>query len=59
MQTETAAAELAPDAALMPPPGERVGCGWFDSSYELHEGLIVTEDVDLCMFELWSASTLH
>ena len=33
---------------------EHPGCGWFNSSYDLQEGLTVTEDVDLCLFELWS-----
>lgn len=43
--------------------GEPAGCGWFDSSYELGEGLVVTEDFDRCVFTLWSelapAQTMH
>ena len=30
------------------------GCGWFDSSYELSQGLVVTEDSDTCLLQLWA-----
>ena len=30
------------------------GCGWFDSSYELSQGLVVTEDTDTCLLQLWA-----
>ncbi|MCV2362960.1 hypothetical protein LNV23_05775 [Paucibacter sp. DJ1R-11] len=30
------------------------GCGWFDSSYELRQGLVVTEDTDTCLLQLWA-----
>ena len=35
---------LASDAPATPPPEESVrGCGWFDSSHDLHSGLLITE----------------
>jgi hypothetical protein len=36
------------------PVVEHHGCGWFDSSYELGTGLVVTEQQDSVLFELWS-----
>ena len=29
-------------------------CGWFDSSHELSQGLVVTEDVDTDLLQLWA-----
>ncbi len=29
-------------------------CGWFDSSFELHNGLQVTEDQDASLLQLWA-----
>lgn len=56
-----AAAELSPAVA-----DDRFGCGWFDSSLDLNEGLVVVEDFDPILFELWAAlpaparpTTLH
>ena len=28
----------------------RQGCGWFDSTYELQQGLTVTEDIEFTVF---------
>jgi len=33
---------------------EGAGCGWFESSYELNQGLEVTEGLDASLFQLWS-----
>lgn len=44
--------------------GERERCcGWFDSSYELSQGAVVTEELDASVLQLWAwaagAATLH
>lgn len=49
-----AAAPAAPAAAVV--LDERFGCGWFDSSRELTEGLSVVEDFDPIVFELWASA---
>ncbi len=28
-------------------------CGWFDSSYELSQGAVVTEELDASVLQLW------
>lgn len=33
--------------------GNRPGCGWFDSSFELRQGLEVSDAPDGVDFELW------
>ncbi len=33
---------------------EGAGCGWFESSYELNQGLEVTEGLDASLFQLWA-----
>ncbi len=33
---------------------EGAGCGWFESSYELNQGLELTEGLDAGLFQLWS-----
>lgn len=38
---------------------QHYGCGWFDSTYELNEGLAI-EEVDPTLFQLWaSAAARH
>ncbi len=32
---------------------EHQGCGWYESSYELGIGLVVIEEPDDCVFDLW------
>ena len=52
----TAIAAAVPAAPVMPAGGQQqgFGCGWFDSSYELSEGLVVVEEADSVLFQLWS-----
>ena len=33
---------------------ERMPCGWFDSSFDLVEGLEVSEERDVVLYQLWS-----
>jgi len=49
---KTAKTALGPQAAT----GDSAAhaCGWFDSSYELSQGLEVTEDNDTCLLQLWA-----
>ena len=49
--TPGAQAESAPHVA-----DNRQGCGWFDSTYELQQGLTVTEDIDIDVF--WRCEAL-
>ena len=41
------------ETAMAPEPAY-CGCGWFDSSYELHTGLQVSEDQDPSLLQLWA-----
>lgn len=38
-------------ATLLPEPGVR--CGWFDSSVELSQGLVISEEADETVLALW------
>lgn len=46
------ATEATPNAG---PAVEHFGCGWFDSTYELNEGLAI-EEVDPALFQLWASA---
>ena len=48
-----AQAESAPHVA-----DARQGCGWFDSTYELHQGLTVTEDIEITVFQRCEAEAM-
>ena len=51
-QTTTATqASQALMAALLTEPGAR--CGWFDSSFELSQGLVISEEADETVLALW------
>ncbi|MCU7374678.1 hypothetical protein PEC18_28500 [Paucibacter sp. O1-1] len=51
-QTTTATqAGQALMAALLKEPGAR--CGWFDSSFELSQGLVISEEADETVLALW------
>lgn len=52
-QTTTAALQAgqALMAALLTEPGSR--CGWFDSSFELNQGLVISEESDEALLALW------
>jgi hypothetical protein len=49
-----AAALTAMAAIAAPLPAERPACGWYESSHDLRVGLIVIEEPDRCLFELWA-----
>lgn len=59
MQTDAPAVTQQTDvnAVIAALPGERSSCGWFNSSFELQAGLAVTEDFDLCVYQLWSQAS--
>lgn len=38
-------------ATLLTEPGAR--CGWFDSSFELSQGLVISEEADETVLALW------
>jgi len=45
----------ATNAPASAPEAERASsCGWFDSSFDLNEGLEVTEERDAVLYQLWS-----
>ncbi len=50
-----AAALATPVAVLTEPQAlrDRAGCGWFDSSFELSQGLEVSDAPDSVDFDLW------
>jgi hypothetical protein len=57
MQTQMISATTATPAAHAPAHSgkpEGAGCGWFESSYELNQGLEVTELLDASLFQLWA-----
>ncbi|MDI4635808.1 hypothetical protein J7U46_22270 [Pelomonas sp. V22] len=52
----TALAALATPVAVIAEPQDlrdRAGCGWFDSSFELSQGLEVSDAPEGVEFELW------
>ena len=48
------AALTAMAAIATPMPAGRHGCGWYESSHDLRTGLIVIEEPDRCLYELWT-----
>ncbi len=53
-----------PSLEFLSPEPVRGGCGYFDSSFELNQGLLVTEESDPILLQLWTrtthcASTVH
>lgn len=40
--------------AFLSPEPLRGGCGYFDSSFELSQGLSVTEELDPTLLQLWA-----
>lgn len=50
-----AAAAAIPVAVITEPEAlvDRPGCGWFDSSFELRQGLEVSDAPDGVDFDLW------
>jgi hypothetical protein len=61
MRIQATPSTAAPRAHTQPLPQTALdaeeassGCGWFDSSYELSQGLVVTEDTDTCLLQLWA-----
>ena len=61
MQVQIATESVPANVIAALPVPEHRGCGWFDSSHELREGLVVTEDGDDALFQLWSQAqrSLH
>jgi hypothetical protein len=56
----TSAASAAAAAAGQAEPGDQRACGWFDSSWELRQGLAVNElpEAELPVAALWFAELL-
>lgn len=52
-QSQSGLASLASLEFLSPEP-VRGGCGYFDSSFELSQGLSVTEELDPTLLQLWA-----
>ena len=55
-QSQPANAVLKSVASLefLDPAPVRGGCGYFDSSFELSQGLLVTEELDPTLLQLWA-----
>jgi hypothetical protein len=46
--------EQSSSLVFLSPEPVRVGCGYFESSYELSRGLKVTEESDPTLLQLWA-----
>jgi hypothetical protein len=53
-QQANAAIHSAASLEFLDPAPVRGGCGYFDSSFELSQGLMVTEELDPSLLQLWA-----
>jgi hypothetical protein len=47
-------AQIQSSLEFLSPEPVRGGCGYFDSSFELSQGLSVTEELDPTLLQLWA-----